>query len=319
MATNFEMPCMASARFPIRLWLSALLVVWANSGENLKEVPALTHTQRLSAGNVNEFIGGGRCSGPVVVFFSGWDAAEEESKALAAFEASSEEVTGLACMGWLDCGLWRRVCDDMNIRATPSVVIYPTGAKAVRFYRGPLTQEGFTAAVARVISFDDRTLAVTQQNHVAFLADRLRPIKVLLFSRRAKSPVIFKALSGDPELWPHIQFGFVQEAETALLKQYKIENVPRLLIQFSSDAATARHYTSSNMSFPVLRHWLLDQLRDTPLGAVQAAEPEPEVVEEEEEEEETAASAGKVMEVGYEKMKQGTRACPAGAEIASVQ
>eukprot|EP00438_Fugacium_kawagutii_P019273 Skav217563 [mRNA] locus=scaffold1602:531252:540018:+ [translate_table: standard] len=84
------------------------------------------------------------------------------------------------------------------------------------------------------------------------LTGRTRPIKVLLFSRRPKTPVIFKALSGDGDLWPHMDFGFIPEAPPPL-DAYNIETVPQVMVQYGPDLSTKRVYASTDITYSALK------------------------------------------------------------------
>eukprot|EP00931_Biecheleriopsis_adriatica_P044432 TRINITY_DN2541_c0_g2_i2.p1 TRINITY_DN2541_c0_g2~~TRINITY_DN2541_c0_g2_i2.p1 ORF type:complete len:743 (-),score=153.53 TRINITY_DN2541_c0_g2_i2:65-2269(-) len=313
-------------------WLLAILqVAPAWSGDDAPPSALSTTTEpaafrkvlTLGGNSFDRFISPGACHGPSLVLFSGLATPQShasEDQALKAFEACAEEVYGLACLGIIDCSKWPSQCKDQNVRQTPAVVLHPLGSRPARFFRGLLTQEAFTAAVARLISFGDRTVHLSMGTVNPFLEHPLLPLKVILFSRRTVAPVIFKALSSDPELWPHMHFGFVPEKESAILAAYAIETVPRVVIQYGNDLSTREFYESTNITYPALREWLMEKKRTVPLGPLKIPPPEeeeaePEIVDEEEEEEESApASSGPA----YVKLAAGTAGCPEGQAITSV-
>lgn len=262
----------------------------------------------------------GTCPGPAMVLFAS-EIADVET--IRAFQESADEVDSLACLGLLNCDAWRSKCSEQNIRRTPMVLLYPRGPRGGRFYRGQHTKEGFTAAVAKMVAFNDRTLHITANNLNSFLAGRARPIKVLLFSRRQRTPVIFKALSNDDDLWPHMEFGFVPAEEdnqkNPLLDLYSVESVPQVVVQYGPDASTKQVYISTEISYQALKEWLTLQRSKHWLGSASWKEEEDEDEEmlldqgEEEEDDSSAATASR-----YELLEKGTAGCPIDLEIASV-
>eukprot|EP00913_Durusdinium_trenchii_P012565 g11800.t1 len=128
--------------------------------------------------DLDDFLQPERCQGPELVLFTHENDAHQVRQS---FEDAAKEISGLACLGILECSTWPIACRTQNVRRTPAVMLYPTGNRAGRFYRGRFTEEGFTSAVANMIAFNDRTVSVTS------------------------------ALSSDAELWPHMDFGFVPE------------------------------------------------------------------------------------------------------------
>lgn len=257
------------------------------------------------------FIQPGRCKGPVLVLFT-------KSNPFAvpqvrqSFEDAAKEISGLACLGILDCHQYPWTCAKQNVRRTPVVMLYPTGNRAARVYRGSFSEEGFTSAVAQMIAFNDRTVHLTHKSLQDFLTGRTRPLKVLLFSRRPRTPVIFKALSSDSELWPHMDFGFIPEEvdnqRNPLLDVYSIETVPQVMVQYGPDLSTQRTYGSNEITYSALKEWLLENRAQFWLGSPKWKEtvlPEPEAVLED-------------PDLNYELLTPGTAGCPTDLEIKSV-
>jgi len=283
-----------------------------SGGEHDRQGPA-----RTLGHDFEQFLDHGACPGPAMVLF----ASDVDVEAIKAFQESADEVDSLACLGILNCDAWRSKCTEQNIRRTPMVLLYPRGPRGGRFYRGQHTKEGFTAAVAKMVAFNDRTLHVTANNLNSFLAGRARPIKVLLFSRRQRTPVIFKALSSDDDLWPHMEFGFVPAEEdnqkNPLLDLYSVESVPQVVVQYGPEASTKQVYISTEISYQALKEWLMLQRSKLWLGSASWKQEEDEEMlldqGEEEEDDSSAAAASR-----YELLEKGTAGCPIDLEIASV-
>ncbi|CAL1169035.1 unnamed protein product [Cladocopium goreaui] len=272
---------------------------------------------------LDSFIEPGNCKGPVLVLFVKNDAIR--AAVLRSFEDAAQEIAGLACLGIVHCDDQPAVCAKQNVRKTPSVMLYPTGNRAARLYRGRLSEEGFTAAVAQMIGFNDRTVHLTHRSLSEFLTGRTRPIKVLLFSRRPRTPVIFKdpkeprgstfpkALSSDAELWPHMEFGFIPEevdnARNPLLDAYNIETVPQVTVQYGPDLSTKQTYASTDITYPALKEWLLARRAEFWLGSPLWQETTPE---------EPEALLDDTPDSNYEVLAPGTKGCPTDLEIKSV-
>jgi len=214
--------------------------------DDVKEISPLELTQAVRS-----------CRGPYGVFMSSGDLADEaESDSALAFGGVAEMFVGVACFSILRCDQSPVFCADLNVRRTPAVIVYPPGSGAAQLLTGALDKQEIAAGIARPISVADRALVLNAENMEIFLKDSLRPVKVILFSSRKTTPVILQALSSDPELWPYVRFGFVKHSENSILTQFKVTEVPHIVLQHGSNISTRESFIGGTMTIEALRGWI---------------------------------------------------------------
>lgn len=74
----------------------------------------------------------------------------------------------------------------------------------------------------------NRVIDITQANHDVFKTDNPTKPKVLLFTDKAKTPIVFRALSTYFD--KTIEFGMISSSEDSLVKQYKVKSFPSFFI-----------------------------------------------------------------------------------------
>lgn len=210
------------------------------------------------------------CRGPYALFlhFGGPDAGDGEEQAFAEFEAAAKMFANVACFAKASCTKSPSVCAEHNARQIPAIAVYPRripGAASAQILFGKLEKQDIATAIAKTISDADRALVLSSENMDAFIKDSLKPIKLLLFSSRKTTPLILKALSSDPDLWPHVRFGFVQHTETDLVRKFGVKEVPQLLLGTESPSwsgsSSWETYSAGDMSIDALRDWILAKVR----------------------------------------------------------
>merc|ERR1719424_584511 len=150
------------------------------------------------------------------------DVTTAEVAGLTEFEGAADMFASVACFASLRCHASPGFCADQNVKETPAVIVYPPGNGAAQLVTGNLVKQEIASAIARQMNAVDRALVLTPENIEIFLKDTLRPVKMLLFSSRKTTPVILQALSSDPELWPHVRFGFMSvQGSNAVLADFK--------------------------------------------------------------------------------------------------
>lgn len=192
------------------------------------------------------------CRGPRALLMMGSDDAE----ALVEFEGAAKMLAGLACFSTVRCDMSPVFCVDHNIRRTPTVLVYPRETGAMHISSGKLERQEIAALVARPIAVADRSVVLAPENVEFFLRDTLRPWKLLLFSSRKTTPVILQALSSDPELWPHVHFGFVKHTDNAILQQFRVTEVPHVVLQQGINSSTRESYVGGEMTIEGLHGWI---------------------------------------------------------------
>merc|ERR1711904_445712 len=84
--------------------------------------------------------------------------------------------------------------------------------------------------------------------------DATKP-KVMLFSNKDKVPLMFKSLSSEQVLRRTIKFGFVKEAESAIVSRFKVKKFPTL-ISVSGAKADSREEYKGDITFSAVHEWV---------------------------------------------------------------
>jgi len=200
------------------------------------------------------------CKGPYAVFLTGGDEAELQARVHFAGAAAQFGDSNVACFSLFRCDQNRDFCLDLNIRRTPAVLIYPPHSGPVQMLTGKIEREEISEHVAKIIRQGDRSVMLTEDTIKLFLMDIMRPVKVILFSGRKASPSIFQALSSDPDLWPHVRFGFVKHTEKALLQLFGVTEVPHMILQHGALESTRESLRAVGMPIDEIRQWIRERV-----------------------------------------------------------
>lgn len=197
------------------------------------------------------------CKGPYGVFLTSGDDADLQARLNFAGAAAQFGDSNVACFSLFRCDLNKEWCVDHNIKKTPAVLIYPPHSGSVQMLTGSLDREEISENVNKIIRQGDRSVVLTEDNIRDFLEDSLRPVKVILFSGRKAPPPIFQSLSSDPDLWPHVYFGFARHTEKALREYFGVTEVPHMILQHGKlDSTREQFHTSGNIDIDEIRQWI---------------------------------------------------------------
>lgn len=200
------------------------------------------------------------CRGPYAVFLTSGDDNELQARASFTSVAAQFGDSGVACFSLFRCDQNRHYCLDQNIKRTPVTLIYPPRSGAVQMLTGTREKEEISENIAQIIRLGDRSEMLTGSNINIFLLDMMRPVKVMLFSSRKATPSIFQALSSDPDLWPHVRFGFVRHTEKAILELFQVTEVPCLILQHGTLESTREVLQAGGMPIEKIREWIKDRV-----------------------------------------------------------
>jgi len=308
----------------MRLALWFLLGLWLHSEGESDE--RNSHVQALtSAAGFEKFVARGACSGPRALFFG----TREDDPLLVEFHAVATEVQNIACLGFVNCGDLHDLCVDLNLRRKPAVMFFPLEPGAAHLHLGTLDSSSVATGLVGLISANSRVELVTADSVNAFLNDPRHPTKLLLFSSRKTPPVILQSLSGDPELWPHVSFGFVRPSENGVMAMFGVKEVPLIVLQYGSNSDTRRTFDEGMHSagtYGALRRWLMQVVEDAqrhfnelpfeedPAGPWADADDSAQV----DPTESISSTAQQGRGTAYTRLAYGEASCPPGFEILSV-
>lgn len=219
-----------------------------------------------------------RCSGPVAVAFHGGRLPPGvtngvDRHALDELQAAAVEVDQMACFGTVSCDAFPDLCDLMNVAVTPSMLMFSrTPSLQVKDFVGDWSKAVILTAIIKLIKAASRGIKqVSADNLGAYLQDRARPLKVLLFTSRKVTPVLLEALDGDQHLWAHIRFGVAKHTDKELTAAFQVTEVPRLVLISdtahlpngdSTHTQTHVHYIGQTLNFMSLRGWLRERVAE---------------------------------------------------------
>ena len=99
-------------------------------------------------------------------------------------------------IGSVECTQWSKICSKEGITEYPTYRVYPPNpAPAFNHIdvENTLDTDKLKKMVFKYIG--NRVVDITQANHDVFKSDNPTKPKVLLFTDKAKAPIIFRALS----------------------------------------------------------------------------------------------------------------------------
>lgn len=127
-----------------------------------------------------------------------------QSKALAGqFELFAKENKGMFRMGAVDCEEHTGLCSKEAISKYPTWKIYPPfPVPAFEFTEEPFDFDKLKKSAAKFIT--SRSIEITQNNYETFVNDNPGKPKVLLFTDKKGTPLIYKALSSHFDVSPFL-------------------------------------------------------------------------------------------------------------------
>jgi hypothetical protein len=110
------------------------------------------------------------------------------------FDKFAKENKGMFRVGSIDCGQFATICNKEKIEKFPHLRIYPPFPAPTQDYEEEtLSTDKLKKLAYRFIS--SRVIDITQNNYETFINDNPGKPKVLLFTDKKSTPIIYKALS----------------------------------------------------------------------------------------------------------------------------
>ncbi|CEM25166.1 unnamed protein product [Vitrella brassicaformis CCMP3155] len=161
----------------------------------------------------------------------------------------AKELKGMIKIAAVDCDDWPVLCKDSNVDKHPTVVVYPPNPIPAYPYTGSLTKKDLAGHLTRHIP--SNVVVIEPAKMDEFLTTHIAVPKVLLFSNKQKPPVLFNALSN--EFKDKLDFGFISQEHTELVKKFKVTTFPKLLVKRVDKKD--EHY-KGDMKFTPMFEWL---------------------------------------------------------------
>lgn len=132
-------------------------------------------------------------------------------------------------IGAVDCEEFSSICEKEKISEFPTYRVYPPFPVPPQDHTTGDTE--LDTDKLKKMSFKhigNRVIDITSQNHDVFKADNLGKPKVLLFTDKQKTPIVFRALSTYFD--KTLEFGIIKSDDEALVKKYKVKSFPSFFI-----------------------------------------------------------------------------------------
>jgi hypothetical protein len=217
------------------------------------EIQAMKHDiMQIQASTFDGIISKFRDSAVSALWFFKEDNSADQ-KFLDEYNKVATDLKGMAKVCAISCTEFSVFCNKQGVKETPSVMIYPPNPVPAFKYEGKMEQKGIAGKIARFMP--DNSQKLTKENVDTFLsADPSKP-KVLLFSNKKSSPLMWKALSVDTVFKRTVKFGFVSEEEADIVQRFKVKKFPTVIMQRGSKGETKETY-KGELKFSGLSDWI---------------------------------------------------------------
>jgi thioredoxin-like negative regulator of GroEL len=145
-------------------------------------------------------------------------------------------------------------CQVSDVKETPKIVMFPPGSAPSLPYQGKMDAKALENQISKLIP-DKTTTLNTKASINSFLKSDRAMRKAILFSSKKVSPTMFKALSSDEALMQTVKFGFVSETSSDVVKRFKVNQFPTLIL-VSED----REEYKGETTFAAVKEWLTSRV-----------------------------------------------------------
>lgn len=147
---------------------------------------------------------------------------EDIAKVISEVDKEYENMFKLA---YINCKEFKDICEKQDIHTYPSLMIYPPLPAPVMKYEGQLTSKHIVSYLGKFI--ENKAIEVNNNNVDSFINDHPNLPKIILFTDKKNTPLIFKRLSVlfDKKL----EIGIVRKDMTSIIDKYKVKSFPKIM------------------------------------------------------------------------------------------
>lgn len=130
------------------------------------------------------------------------------------------------------------MCTKEGVTKFPTFRVYPAFPAPTQDYEEPTVDfEKLKKLAARFVS--SRVVEVNQNNYDTFINDNPGKPKVVLFSDKKGTPLIFKALSTHFD--KTLLFGLIRDSEQGLVSKFKVKSFPAVFLIKEKDGKPQKY------------------------------------------------------------------------------
>ncbi len=161
------------------------------------------------------------------------------SKGLAGqYENFAKENKGMFRITALDCEEFSTLCNKESVTKFPTFRVYPAFPAPTQDYEEATVDfDKLKKLAARFVG--SRVVDVTQNNYETFINDNPGKPKVILFSDKKGTPLIFKALSSHFD--KTLIFGIIKDTEQGIVSKYKVKSFPAVFLIKEKDGKPLKY------------------------------------------------------------------------------
>jgi len=160
----------------------------------------------------------------------------------------AKENKGMFRAGAVDCKDFSAICTKEGVDKFPLFRVYPAfPAPTVDYEHDTLDTDKLKQLAGKFVT--SRVIEITQNNFDTFLNDNPGKPKVLLFSDKKGTPIVYKALSSNFD--KTLLFGLIRSTETGLASKYKVKTFPAFFLINNKDAKPIK-YEGTDYSYQAI-------------------------------------------------------------------
>ena len=138
----------------------------------------------------------------------------------------------------IDCEEFGGLCTKEGVNKFPTFRVYPAFPAPTQDYEEDTVDfEKIKKLAARFVG--NRVIDVTQNNYDTFINDNPGKPKVILFSDKKGTPLIFKALSAHFD--KTLLFGLIKDTEQGIVSKYKVKQFPAVFLIKEKDGKPQKY------------------------------------------------------------------------------
>ena len=142
-----------------------------------------------------------------------------------AIKKVDKEFEGMFKLAFLNCKKFKDLCEKQDVREYPTLMVYPPLPAPLMKYEGKVTDKHIVSYLGKFI--DNKCIEINNNNFDSFINDHPNLPKIMLFSDKKNTPLIFKKLSILYD--KKIEIGIVRKDMTAIISKYKIKSFPKIM------------------------------------------------------------------------------------------